>query len=105
MITLPLVAAFSATLLSAGPAPQVRNPPPTPQPDARPPPPPVTPASARPAGTWLRRSIVTVRATTQDWDFKAPWSKTGPRARSFSGLIVDGKAILVTAGGLGNLTA
>jgi hypothetical protein len=60
------------------------------------------PAPARAAGENLRASIVTVRITGQEWNWKTPWSKLGPWTRTVTGLVVSGPAILVATPSIGN---
>ncbi|MBI5495575.1 MAG: PDZ domain-containing protein [Deltaproteobacteria bacterium] len=57
-----------------------------------------------PSSNGLRKSVVSIRVSGQDWDWRAPWSKQGPWMRSYTGVVVAGPRILVTATGLGNAT-
>jgi hypothetical protein len=49
-----------------------------------------------------RASVVVVRITGQDWNWRAPWSKTGPWTRQVTGLVVAGRRILVASPHFGN---
>jgi PDZ domain len=61
------------------------------------------PAPARAANdSAARASVITVRVTGQEWNWKTPWSKQSPWARTVTGLVVEGPAILVATPSLGN---
>src|SRR5512134_134821 len=66
----------------------------------------VVPASSVPVavvnGPILRAGIVSVRVTGQDWNWRAPWEKQQPWARTVTGLVVPGKRILVASTAFGN---
>ena len=63
----------------------------------------VLPAPARAANdSAARASVITVRITGQEWNWKTPWSKQGPWARTVTGLVVEGPAVLVATPSLGN---
>lgn len=49
-----------------------------------------------------RSSVVTVRITGQEWNWKTPWSKQSPWNRTVTGLVVPGPAILVATSQIGN---
>jgi hypothetical protein len=49
-----------------------------------------------------RASVVTVRITGQEWNWKTPWSKQSPWTRTVTGLVVEGPAILVATPSIGN---
>jgi len=63
-----------------------------------------TPASASAAAAGLKKSVVVVRVTGQDPDWRAPWNKASPWQRTYTGVVVEGRRVLVTATGLGNAT-
>src|SRR5262245_17683523 len=50
----------------------------------------------------LRASVVSVRVTGQDWNWRAPWEKQSPWTRTVTGLVVPGKRILATSTAFGN---
>jgi S1-C subfamily serine protease len=50
----------------------------------------------------LRASVVSVRVTGQDWNWRAPWEKQAPWTRTVTGLVVPGKRILATSTAFGN---
>src|SRR5512147_1946018 len=65
-----------------------------------------TPSTAMPvvianAGA-LRKGIVSLRVTGQDWNARAPWEKQSPWTRTVTGLVVTGHRILVASTGFGN---
>jgi S1-C subfamily serine protease len=87
------------------------------QPKARPaapaPPPPVVVHTPQPAAPppedlaalgngALRASVVSVRVTGQDWNWRAPWEKQAPWTRMVTGLVVPGHRILATSTAFGN---
>jgi hypothetical protein len=49
-----------------------------------------------------RSSVVTVRITGQEWNWKTPWSKQSPWNRTVTGLVVEGPAVLVATPSIGN---
>ena len=50
----------------------------------------------------LRASVVSVRVTGQDWNWRAPWEKQAPWTRTVTGLVVPGHHILATSTAFGN---
>ena len=50
----------------------------------------------------LRASVVSVRVTGQDWNWRAPWEKQAPWTRTVTGLVVPGRRILATSTAFGN---
>jgi S1-C subfamily serine protease len=62
---------------------------------------PAAPAE-RPLAERLRRAVVSVRITGQDWNWKTPWAKQSPWTRTVSGLVVPGERILVATSAIGN---
>src|SRR5262245_44922415 len=56
----------------------------------------------RPFAERLRRSVVSVRITGQDWNWKTPWAKQSPWTRTVSGLVIPGERILVATPAIGN---
>src|SRR5262245_12624424 len=58
--------------------------------------------SERPLAERLRRAVVSVRITGQDWNWKTPWAKQSPWTRTVSGLVVPGQRILVATPAIGN---
>jgi hypothetical protein len=50
----------------------------------------------------LRESVVTVRITGQDWNWRMPWAKQPPWNRTVTGLVVAGPRILVASAQIGN---
>ncbi|MFN8091072.1 MAG: hypothetical protein U0599_02370 [Vicinamibacteria bacterium] len=50
----------------------------------------------------LRRGIVSLRITGQDWNARAPWEKQAPWTRTVTGLVVPGRHILTASSGFGN---
>jgi hypothetical protein len=50
----------------------------------------------------LRASVVSVRVTGQDWNWRAPWEKQAPWTRTVTGLVVPGHRILATSTAFGN---
>ena len=101
-LALALVAAFASACATA------RQPAPAP---AAPPAPPVVVTSPQPvqaealAGAGnaaLRASVVSVRVTGQDWNWRTPWEKQAPWTRTVTGLVVPGKRILATSTAFGN---
>lgn len=52
----------------------------------------------------ITRAIVSVVITSQGYDFSTPWAKQKPGTRWVSGLVVEGRRILIAAGSLGNYT-
>ncbi len=101
-LALALVAAFASACATARP--------PAPAP-AAPPAPPVVVTSPQPvqaealAGAGnaaLRASVVSVRVTGQDWNWRTPWEKQAPWTRTVTGLVVPGKRILATSTAFGN---
>src|SRR6185436_517770 len=105
----PLALAFVAALASGCAVKHATAPVP-----AAPPAPPVVVTSPQPmqpaqaealAGTGnnaLRASVVSVRVTGQDWNWRAPWEKQAPWTRTVTGLVVPGKRILATSTAFGN---
>jgi hypothetical protein len=49
-----------------------------------------------------RSSVVTVRITGQEWNWKTPWAKQPPWTRTLTALVVPGKRLLVTSPAMGN---
>lgn len=64
----------------------------------------LVPGSARAAADTaaLRASVVTLRITGQEWNWKTPWSKQSPWSRTVTGLVVSGPRILVATPSIGN---
>jgi hypothetical protein len=64
------------------------------------------PAASPPAASsgngLLRRAIVSLRVTGQDWNWRAPWEKQDPWTRTVTGLVVPGPKILVASTAFGN---
>ena len=52
----------------------------------------------------VRRAVVSLKVTGQEYDWKAPWGKLAPWTRACTGLVVPGKLILVTSDCVGNAT-
>jgi hypothetical protein len=50
----------------------------------------------------LRRGIVSLRVTGQDWNARAPWEKDAPWTRTVTGLVVPGRHILAASTAFGN---
>jgi hypothetical protein len=67
---------------------------------------PPAPADSPPAASsgsgLLRRAIVSLRVTGQDWNWRAPWEKQDPWTRTVTGLVVPGPKILVASAAFGN---
>ena len=61
--------------------------------------PPLAPPPPAPLASRFRASIITVRVTRQDWNWKTPWAKHAPWTLGTVGVVVPGRRILV-AGGL-----
>jgi hypothetical protein len=55
-----------------------------------------------PIGSALRRGIVSLRVTGQDWNARAPWEKLPPWTRTVTGLVVPGRHILAASSAFGN---
>src|SRR5512145_12916 len=55
-----------------------------------------------PMASVLRRGIVSLRVTGQDWNARAPWEKLPPWTRTVTGLVVHGKHILAASSAFGN---
>lgn len=91
-IALAVVAAACAT---------ARPPLPAPAPGAAPAPPAAV-AQPAAAGAALRKAVVSVRVTGQDWNWRAPWEKQAPWTRTVTGLVVAGRRILVASTAFGN---
>ena len=91
---------LAAALVAAACA-TARPPAPAPAPAATPVP---APLSAEPtvASGNLRTGVVSVRVTGQDWNWRAPWEKQAPWTRTVTGLVVEGKRILVASTAFGN---
>jgi hypothetical protein len=85
------VAALAALVAAASPA-MAEGPKPRPRPAA-------TPAPVPPP---IRASVVTVRITGQDWNWRTPWAKQAPWTRAATGLVVAGNRILVASPHFGN---
>jgi S1-C subfamily serine protease len=64
--------------------------------------PPPMPAEPVPAGEVLRKGVVSVRVTGQDWNWRAPWEKQAPWTRTITGLVVPGRRILTASTAFGN---
>jgi len=64
----------------------------------------IAPPGAAPAAAngHIRASIVSVRVTGQDWNWRAPWEKQAPWTRTVTGLVVPGQRILVASTAFGN---
>ena len=65
------------------------------------PPSPAIPAVV-PIGSALRKGIVSLRVTGQDWNARAPWEKLPPWTRTVTGLVVPGRHILAASSAFGN---
>jgi hypothetical protein len=50
----------------------------------------------------LRRGIVSVRVSGQEWNWKTPWAKQAPWTRVVSGVVVEGRRILSADTAFGN---
>ncbi|HEY6554145.1 MAG TPA: hypothetical protein VI669_12375, partial [Vicinamibacteria bacterium] len=50
----------------------------------------------------LRASVVSVRITGQEWNWRTPWAKQAPWNRVVTGLVVPGPRILVASAAFGN---
>jgi hypothetical protein len=50
----------------------------------------------------LRKGIVSLRVTGQDWNARAPWEKQAPWTRTVTGLVVPGRHILAASTAFGN---
>ncbi|MEW5848285.1 MAG: hypothetical protein AB2A00_05695 [Myxococcota bacterium] len=59
---------------------------------------------ANPPQANMRRAVVSVRVTGQDFHWKTPWTKHPPWTRASNGLVVQGKRILTAADSVGNQT-
>jgi PDZ domain len=55
-----------------------------------------------PNASALRRGIVSLRVTGQDWNARAPWEKQPPWTRTVTGLVVPGRHILAASTAFGN---
>ena len=55
-----------------------------------------------PIGSALRKGIVSLRVTGQDWNARAPWEKLPPWTRTVTGLVVPGRHILAASSAFGN---
>lgn len=55
-----------------------------------------------PNASALRKGIVSLRVTGQDWNTRAPWEKQPPWTRTVSGLVVPGRHILAASTAFGN---
>jgi hypothetical protein len=76
---------------------------PQPAPVATPAPVPSPPRAAAPATNGaLRRGVVSVRVTGQDWNWRTPWEKQAPWTRTVTGLVVPGRKILAASTAFGN---
>jgi S1-C subfamily serine protease len=62
---------------------------------------PAAPAPAK-APDPLRSSVVSVRITGQEWNWRTPWAKQPPWNRVVTGLVVSGSRILVASPSIGN---
>jgi S1-C subfamily serine protease len=52
----------------------------------------------------LRKAVVSIRVSGQDFNYKQPWQKAAPTSRFANGLVVDGRRILVTGNNVVNAT-
>jgi hypothetical protein len=50
----------------------------------------------------LRASVVSVRITGQEWNWRTPWAKQAPWNRVVTGLVVPGPRVLVASSAIGN---
>jgi PDZ domain len=50
----------------------------------------------------LRASVVSVRITGQEWNWRTPWAKQAPWNRVVTGLVVPGPRVLLASGAIGN---
>ncbi len=50
----------------------------------------------------LRASVVSVRITGQEWNWRTPWAKQAPWNRVVTGLVVPGPRVLVASAAIGN---
>jgi PDZ domain len=50
----------------------------------------------------LRASVVSVRITGQEWNWRTPWAKQAPWNRVVTGLVVPGPRILLASAAIGN---
>jgi hypothetical protein len=55
-----------------------------------------------PIGSALRKAVVSLRVTGQDWNARAPWEKLPPWTRTVTGLVVPGRHILAASSAFGN---
>ena len=58
---------------------------------------------ARPSGAdALKASVVSVRITGQEWNWRTPWAKQAPWNRVVTGLVVPGPRVLLASAAIGN---
>jgi hypothetical protein len=50
----------------------------------------------------LRASVVSVRVTGQEWNWRTPWAKQAPWNRVVTGLVVPGPRVIVASAAIGN---
>jgi hypothetical protein len=50
----------------------------------------------------LRASVVSVRITGQEWNWRTPWAKQAPWNRVITGLVVPGPRVLLASSAIGN---
>jgi hypothetical protein len=62
----------------------------------------LAPSTLGPSAAVLRKGIVSLRVTGQDWNPRAPWEKLSPWTRTLTGLVVPGHHILAAASAFGN---
>lgn len=63
-----------------------------------------TAAAARPAVNKITQGVVSVTIAVQSYDLTTPWAKQRPSTRWVTGMVVEGKRILITGGSVGNAT-
>src|SRR5512141_3450923 len=63
---------------------------------------PAMPVVVVPTSSVLRKGIVSLRVTGQDWNTRAPWEKQPPWTRTVTGLVVPGRHILAASSAFGN---
>lgn len=61
-----------------------------------------SPETVVPASAAVRRSVVSLRVTGQDWNVRTPWEKQTPWTRTVVGLVVPGRRILAASTAFGN---